>query len=178
MSVSGDSVLTFICIGCQSSLTVPSSQAGIRGPCPICAQIITAPLTDDSPVRVRRPGGSPPRRVDGPPEKSSLFVKMGVGLFLLLVASPVMILGAMLVDMKMMYDDKQGRNESSEEYHLINVIEQIVHPKDPKWQQQGGPDVTRGAILLEGARIRHQDEVETSKPFDISTIMGGGIKRR
>lgn len=178
MNVPGDHLLTFACVACQSALTVPASLSGVTGPCPICGQSITAPPAappvGDLPCGPRVPSGSSLRRVDGPPEKSTWFTKVGVALFVALLASPFLILGGMVIDMKGMFDAKQAAHQDSEEYHLINAIDQIVHPSDPKWQEQGGVDMTQGAILLEGARIRHQDEVQTGKPFDISTLMSGG----
>ena len=183
MNPDADHVLSFTCAACQSPLTVPAALAGVTGPCPLCRETITAPAPGadtppPSPSRARRPSGLPPPRVDGPPEKTSLFIKVGVALFLLLIASPFLIFGGMLLDMKGQFDDKQAAHESSEEYQLINVIDQIVHPNDPKWQTQGGADVTQGAIILERTRMLNQDQIQTGKPFDISTLMGGGTPSR
>lgn len=183
MNPDTDHILSFTCAACQSPLTVPAALAGVTGPCPICREMITAPdpgavAPPLSPPGASRPSGSPPLRVDGPPEKASIFTKVCVALFLLLIASPFLIFGGMLLDMKGQFDDKQAAHESSEEYQLINVIDQIVHPKDPKWQAQGGADVTQGAILLERTRMLNQDQVQTGKPFDISMLMGGGTPSR
>ena len=179
MNPNEDHPLSFACAACQSPLTVPAALAGVTGPCPICQQTITAPTASGSqpppPSLGARPPGlpGPPRPpVDGPPEKSSLFTKVGVALFLLLVASPFLIFGGMLVDMKGQFDAKQAAHESSDEYQLINMIDQIVHPSDPKWQELGGVDDTQAPILLERTRLQNQDQVQTSQPFDISTLTG------
>lgn len=38
--------ITFMCDGCQATLTVPAELAGISGPCPYCAKVITSPARE------------------------------------------------------------------------------------------------------------------------------------
>lgn len=179
-------LMTFCCEACGITLNVPRAMAGISGPCPSCDRVITAPrddapapswkmpqpaTNDEEPDRVLRRPPAPPRPpVAGPPEKTGIFSRIGVWLFVLLVASPLLVFGAMLVDMKGMFDGKQVENANSDETALINMIDQIVHPGDPKWQQQENDGLTRGASLIEGQRMQHE-EAAGAKPFEIGRLL-------
>jgi phospholipid/cholesterol/gamma-HCH transport system permease protein len=58
--------MSFSCAACGITLTVPRSMAGVSGPCPSCARVITAPSALPTP---------PPNA--GPPEKASFFSRIG-----------------------------------------------------------------------------------------------------
>jgi len=184
-------LMTFSCSACGITLTVPRSMAGISGPCPSCAGVITAPTVDAAsafappamppplPPTCQPPPYLQPEHdplgsrlqpaaramrppTDGPP-KGSMFSRMGVWIFLLLLASPFLLFGGMLVDLNGMFKDKQVENESSEETALINMIDQIVHPGDPKWQQHAGAQNLESAILTEGHRLQLEEEPEAEE---------------
>lgn len=171
-------LMTFSCAACGITLTVPRSMAGISGPCPSCARVITAPTLNASappptppPLPPQAPEHDPlgsrlqPTAramrppTDGPP-KGGFFSRMGVWIFVLLLASPFLLFGGMLFDLNGMLGDKQAAEEQSEETALINMIDQIVHPGDPKWQQQAGAQNLESAILTEGHRLQLEEESE------------------
>jgi hypothetical protein len=138
---------------------------------------VQAPTNDEEPDRVLRRAPTPPRPpTAGPPEKTGIFSRIGVWLFILLLASPLLVFGGMLVDMKGMFDDKQVENENSDETALINMIDQIVHPGDPKWQQQPNDGLTRGAALIEGQRMEHEEEVGAT-PLEIGRLLSTGAEQ-
>ncbi|MFO1440165.1 MAG: hypothetical protein U1F81_17725 [Verrucomicrobiaceae bacterium] len=186
-------LMTFCCEACGITLNVPRAMAGISGPCPSCERVITAPrddapapswqmppapvpapMNDEEPDRVLRRAPTPPRPpTAGPPEKSGIFSRIGVWLFLLLLASPLLVFGGMMVDMKGMFDNKQVENQNSDETALINMIDQIVHPGDPKWQQEPNDGLTRGAALIEGQRMNHEEEAGTT-PLEIGRLLSTG----
>ncbi len=182
-------LMSFSCAACGITLTVPRSMAGISGPCPSCARVITAPTADAAPAFAppSMPPPLPPTHqqpppyhqpehdplgsrlqptaramrppTDGPP-KGGFFSRMGVWIFLLLLASPFLLFGGMLFDLNGMLGDKQAAEEQSEETALINMIDQIVHPGDPKWQQQAGAQNLESSILIEGQRLQLEEEQE------------------
>ena len=131
-------------------------------------------MNDEEPDRVLRRAPTPPRPpTAGPPEKTGIFSRIGVWLFLLLLASPLLVFGGMMVDMKGMFDNKQVENQNSDETALINMIDQIVHPGDPKWQQEPNDGLTRGAALIEGQRMNHEEEAGAT-PLEIGHLLSTG----
>lgn len=171
-------LMTFSCAACGITLTVPRSMAGISGPCPSCARVITAPTLNTStppPMAPPLPPQAPEHDplgsrlqptaramrppTDGPP-KGGFFSRMSVWIFVLLLASPFLLFGGMLFDLNGMLGDKQAAEEQSEETALINMIDQIVHPGDPKWQQQAGAQNLESAVLTEGHRLQLEEESE------------------
>ncbi len=50
-------VINFLCPGCQASLSIPLEQAGVSGPCPLCATHVTSPPVEE------RPAKQPPRKI-------------------------------------------------------------------------------------------------------------------
>ena len=168
-------LMSFSCASCGITLTVPRSMAGVSGPCPSCARVITAPAASFAPPALPpqdqnhaphgsrpQPSSLPPRPpVAGPPEKASFFSRVGVWLILLLIASPLLLFGGMLVDLKGMFDQQQVDNESSEEMGLIKAIDQIVYTGGPHQQQQaGGTQNLESSILIEGQRLQLEEEIE------------------
>lgn len=165
-------VLSFACASCGTTLTVPVAMAGVSGPCPCCSQVITAPSAPEERPVEPRPHLPRPRHVAGPPEKNSWFTKLGLAAVYLLIAAPFIALGIMLGDLMGMFDEKQAEEPHTAEANLIHFIDQGVHPSDPKWHEQGGVDLTQGAILLEGQRMQNQG-ASGSKTHDISHLLGG-----
>lgn len=62
--------ITFMCDGCQATLTVPAELAGISGPCPYCAKVITSPrhetlasLMMPAPAMAQAPAVPAPARI-------------------------------------------------------------------------------------------------------------------
>jgi hypothetical protein len=168
-------LMSFSCAACGITLTVPRSMAGVSGPCPSCARVITAPSASFIPPALPpqdqnhaphgsrpQPSSLPPRPpVAGPPDKPSFFSRVGVWLILLLIASPLLLFGGMLVDLKGMFDQQQVDNESSEEMSLIKAIDQIVYTGGPHQQQQaGGAQNLESAILIQGQRLQLEEEIE------------------
>ena len=162
-------LMSFSCASCGITLTVPRSMAGVSGPCPSCARVITAPARSASHSDAGGPTlnasaapSIPPRPpVAGPPEKPSFFSRVGVWLILILIASPLLLFGGMLVDLKGMFDQQQVDNESSEEMGLIKAIDQIVYTGGPHQQQQaGGTQNLESSILIEGQRLQLEEEIE------------------
>jgi hypothetical protein len=99
--------------------------------------------------------------VAGPPEKPNFFSRVGVWLILLLIASPLLLFGGMLVDLKGMFDQQQVDNESSEEMSIIKAIDQIVYTGGPHQQQQaGGAQNLESSILIQAQRLQLEKEIE------------------
>ncbi len=175
-------LMSFSCASCGITLTVPRSMAGVSGPCPSCARVITAPACSTShsdaggmshalppqdqnhdPHGSRpQPSSVPPRPpVAGPPEKASFFSRVGVWLILLLIASPLLLFGGMLLDLKGMFDQQQVDNESSEEMGLIKAIDQIVYTGGPHQPQPaGGTQNLESSMLIQAQRLQLEKETE------------------
>lgn len=82
----------------------------------------------------------------------------------LLVASPLLLFGGMLVDLKGMFDQQQVDNASSEEMGLIKAIDQIVYTGGPHPPQQaGGAQNLESSILIQGQRLQLEKETEALK---------------
>lgn len=82
-------------------------------------------------------------------------------LFLFLIASPLLLFGGMLLDLKGMFDQQQVDNESSEEMSIIKAIDQIVYTGGPHPQQQaGGTQNLESSVLIEGQRLQLEEEIE------------------
>jgi Arc/MetJ-type ribon-helix-helix transcriptional regulator len=67
----------------------------------------------------------PPSVTSGPPE-ASIFSRIGVGIFVLLLCTPLLLFGGMLWDMNRMKVEKEESVTLQES--LIDSIDMLVHP--------------------------------------------------